>query len=66
MVLDLSPNKADNLLLLKQRRICTDLYNKSFERIDRLSYQVGFNNLDCVYKTSNHTFKFDDFVRPIN
>ena len=61
---DLYANKKDNLLFSKQKEISNELYNKRFDRKNRLSHEIDFKDLYFVYKTSNHTIKFDDLWRP--
>ena len=61
---DLYANKRDNLLFSKQKEISNELYNKRFDRKNRLSHESDFTDLHFVYKTSNHTIKFDDLRRP--
>lgn len=46
-------------LFLKQS--CNDIYNKLFDRTDRLGNEIDPNDLDYVYRTPNRTNKFDDF-----
>ena len=46
-------------LFLKQS--CNDIYNKLFDRTDRLGNEIDPNDLDYVYRTLNRTNKFDDF-----
>ena len=52
-------------LFLKQE-MCNDIiYNKLFNRTDRLGNEIDANDLDYMYRTLNRTNKFDDFSGPM-
>lgn len=51
-------------LFLKQKML-NDIYNKLFDRTDRLGNEIDANDLDYMYRTLNRTSKFDDFSGPI-
>lgn len=51
-------------LFLKQKML-NDIYNKLFDRTDRLGNEIDANDLDYMYRTLNRTNKFDDFSGPM-
>ena len=64
--IDLYANKKDNLLFFKQKEIFNYHYGKRFDRMDRLTHKMYFNELYYVYKICGYIIKLDDFIRLID
>ena len=55
----------DKLLLLGEREIFKDIYNKRLDKIEELNNKIDYNNLNYVVAGTGDKYSFDDLDDPL-
>ena len=55
----------DKLLLLREREIFKDIYNKRLDKIEELNNKIDYNNLNYVVVGTGDKYSFDDLDDPL-
>ena len=55
----------DKLLLLKEREIFKDIYNKRLDKIEELNNKIDYDNLKYVVERSGDKYNFNEMKNPI-
>ena len=55
----------DKLLLLKERKIFKDIYNKRLDKIEELSNKIDYDNLKYVVVSTGDEYIFDNLDDPL-
>ena len=55
----------DKLLLLKEREIFKDIYNKRLDKIEELNNKIDYDNLKYVVERNGDKYNFNEMKNPI-
>ena len=63
---DSKDDYKDKLLLLKEREIFKDIYNKRLDKIEEMNNEIDYDDLDYVVLSSDMEYKFSVEKDPIS
>ena len=55
----------DKLLLLRERKIFKDIYNKRLDKIEELNNKIDYNHLNYIVVGTGDKYSFDDLDDPL-